>query len=92
MYQTGGFALSPYVPRGHTASLGVQPTMPERSSLGRTRGSIRPRAFVFSAFVGRGEVVSACRPNAPFAQLVRLSQTSIADEMREEHRRRVLGG
>jgi hypothetical protein len=32
----------------------------------------------------------SCRPNAPFAELVRLSQTSIADEMREEHRRRVL--
>jgi hypothetical protein len=29
--------------------------------------------------------------NAPFAELVRLSRTSIADEMREEHRRRVLG-
>ena len=28
-----------------------------------------------------------CRPNAPFAELVRLSRTSIADEMREEHRR-----
>jgi hypothetical protein len=27
----------------------------------------------------------------PFAELVRLSPTSIADEMREEHRRRVLG-
>jgi hypothetical protein len=34
----------------------------------------------------------SCRPNAPFAELVRLSQTSIADEMREGHRRRVLGG
>jgi hypothetical protein len=33
----------------------------------------------------------SCRPNAPFAVLVRLSRTSIADEMREEHRRRVLG-
>jgi hypothetical protein len=33
----------------------------------------------------------SCRPHAPFAELVRLSQTSIADEMREEHRRRVLG-
>ena len=33
----------------------------------------------------------SCRPNAPFAELVRLSQTSIADEMREDHRRRVLG-
>jgi hypothetical protein len=31
------------------------------------------------------------RPNAPFAELVRLSRTSIADEMREEYRRRVLG-
>jgi hypothetical protein len=28
----------------------------------------------------------SCRPNAPFAELVRLSPTSIADEMREEHR------
>src|SRR6202162_3184236 len=33
----------------------------------------------------------SCRPNAPFAELVRLSRTSIADEMREEHARRVLG-
>ena len=29
----------------------------------------------------------SCRPNAPFAEFVRLSRTSIADEMREEHRR-----
>jgi hypothetical protein len=28
----------------------------------------------------------SCRPNAPFAELVRLSRTSIADEMREEGR------
>jgi hypothetical protein len=33
----------------------------------------------------------SCRPNAPFAELVRLSRTSIADEMREGHRRRVPG-
>jgi hypothetical protein len=33
----------------------------------------------------------SCRPNAPFAELVRLSKTSIADEMRIEHTRRVLG-
>ena len=33
----------------------------------------------------------SCRPNAPFAELVRLSPKSIADEMREEHQRRVLG-
>jgi hypothetical protein len=32
----------------------------------------------------------SCRPNAPFAELARLSRMSIADEMREEHRRRVL--
>jgi len=45
---------------------------------------------------GDGAVTSlipalSCRPNAPFAELVRLSRTSIADEMREEHRWRVLG-
>jgi hypothetical protein len=28
----------------------------------------------------------SCRPNAPFAELVRLSRTSVVDEMREEHR------
>jgi hypothetical protein len=28
-----------------------------------------------------------CRPKAPFAELVRLSKTDIAEEMREEHRR-----
>ncbi len=33
----------------------------------------------------------SCRPNAPFAELVRLSRSSIADEMRIEHTRRVLG-
>ena len=33
----------------------------------------------------------SCRPNAPFAELVRLSRTSIAEEMRKEHRRLVLG-
>jgi len=33
----------------------------------------------------------ACRPHAPFAELVRLSGKSIADEMREHHTRRILG-
>jgi hypothetical protein len=33
----------------------------------------------------------SCRPNAPFAELVRLSRTSIADEMRVEYTRRILG-
>ena len=33
----------------------------------------------------------SCRAQAPFAQLVRLSRTGIADELRDEHTRRVLG-
>jgi hypothetical protein len=33
----------------------------------------------------------SCRPNAPFAELVRLSRTSVADEMRIAYTRRVLG-
>jgi len=33
----------------------------------------------------------SCRPHAPFAELVRLSSASIADELRGTHRRRVLG-
>jgi len=34
----------------------------------------------------------SCRPNAPFAELVRLSRASITDELREERARRPLGG
>jgi hypothetical protein len=33
----------------------------------------------------------SCRAHAPFAELVRLSPNSIADEMRGEDTRRVLG-
>jgi hypothetical protein len=33
----------------------------------------------------------SCRPNAPFAEFVQLSRTSMADETPEEHRRRVFG-
>jgi hypothetical protein len=33
----------------------------------------------------------SCCPSAPFAELVRLSPMSIADEMREEHTRQFLG-
>jgi hypothetical protein len=33
----------------------------------------------------------SCRPSAPFAELVRLSRTSIADGTSEQHQRRVLG-
>jgi hypothetical protein len=32
----------------------------------------------------------SCRPHPPFAELVRLSKASIADEMRAEHVRRVI--
>jgi len=33
----------------------------------------------------------SCRPNAPFAELICLSDKSVADELHEEHTRRVLG-
>ena len=33
----------------------------------------------------------ACRPHAPFAELVCLSDKSIADQMREQYTRRILG-
>ena len=39
----------------------------------------------------RGAVLPLISTNAPLAELVRLSRTSIADEMREEHRRCALG-
>lgn len=32
----------------------------------------------------------SCRPNAPFAELMRLSRTSVADEMRNDYTRRRL--
>jgi hypothetical protein len=32
-----------------------------------------------------------CRPNAPFAELFKLSQTSIGDELHDAHTRDVLG-
>ena len=32
-----------------------------------------------------------CRPHAPFAELVKLSPTSIADEIRKERQKRILG-
>jgi hypothetical protein len=33
----------------------------------------------------------SCRPHAPFAELVRLSDKSVVDELHEEHTRQVLG-
>jgi hypothetical protein len=33
----------------------------------------------------------SCRPHAPFAELIRLSDKSIADELHEQHTRRALG-
>jgi hypothetical protein len=32
-----------------------------------------------------------CRPHAPFAELIKVSQRSFGDELYEEHRRQVLG-
>jgi hypothetical protein len=52
----------------------------DRSSLRRGRDQPHSSALCRS-----------CRSNAPFAELVRLSRTSIADEMRAEHTRQVLG-
>ena len=34
----------------------------------------------------------SCRPHAPFAELVRLSDKSVADDLHEQHTRRALGG
>ena len=47
-------------------------------------------AFILLFILGALNL-SLVRSNAPFAELVRLSRTSIADEMRFEHTRRVLG-
>ena len=33
----------------------------------------------------------SCRPHAPFAELVRLSDKSVADDLHEQHTRRALG-
>ena len=51
---------------------------------------MRLSLFVLGIIAATVRAVLPCRPNAPFAELVRLSRTSIADEMREEHRQRVL--
>ena len=33
----------------------------------------------------------SCRPHAPFAELVRLADKSVADDLHEKHTRQVLG-
>jgi hypothetical protein len=58
-----------------------------RSSFVQGFGSGGAVTSVIPALSCRG-----CRPNAPFAELVRLSKTDIAEEMREEHRRRIFCG
>ena len=42
-----------------------------------------------ATYVAQGLIQSCPRPNPPFAELVRPSPTTIADEMREEHGRRL---
>jgi len=59
------------------------------SSIDLRRIDLHPDASVSSLIPALS--CRSCKPNAPFAALVRLSRTSIADEMREEHRKRVLG-
>jgi hypothetical protein len=61
------------------------------AKFGRLDHPRQQRRHRHSRAAGRTIAKAACRPNAPFAELVRLSRTSIADEMPEEHRRRVLG-
>jgi len=84
------------MPRGHAASLDAGPTTPERS-LVRPQRSIHPRVVAFDGLHWTKSAVAVIghringTPLRPTAELVRLSRTSIADEMREEHRRRVLG-
>jgi hypothetical protein len=63
--------------------------LPSRWAIGSYGCAAQPAARSMQLTFERSTV--SCRPNAPFAELVRLSRTSIVDEMREEHRRRVLG-
>ena len=62
----------------------AQPGADQASHFGRSYGALGPIAR-------RGNDILLTVVEAPFAELVRLSPTTIADEMREEHRRRVLG-
>jgi hypothetical protein len=64
---------------------------------GVTESDVAARIAAASAFAGdfahhpfRAFMIARI-VHAPFAELVRLSRTSIADEMRIEHTRRVLG-
>jgi hypothetical protein len=69
----------------------------ETQALAAREKTARSKALRFLRFAirsteeQRAKSVQSYRPNAPFAELVQLSRTGIADEMREEHRRRVLG-
>jgi hypothetical protein len=56
----------------------------------RSAPRVRERSIATATSVIPALSCRSCRPNAPFAELVRLSRTSIADEMREERRRRML--
>ena len=75
------------------------------TSAGPIYGSAVPAAVACSRLICAGSIVisimmvtglipalscRACRPHA-FAELMKLSPTSIAGELREEHRKRVLG-
>jgi hypothetical protein len=53
----------------------------------------QPHRFLLQRTAGPYMAGAAAMPptNAPFAELVKLSPRSIADEMREEYRKRVLG-
>ena len=77
------------VPRG-TGSCGcaVRPAAPFQAVDLRTLDR-----HPWSALTGLIPALScrSCRPHAPFAELICLSDKSIADELREDHSRRMLG-
>jgi hypothetical protein len=66
-------------------------TLAAREKTARSKALRFLRFAIRSAQEQRGKSVQSYRPNAPFAEFVQLPKTSIADEMRMEHTRRVLG-
>jgi hypothetical protein len=55
------------------------------------RRALGPQILADGENLGTRGKRRTCRPHAPFAELVRVSPRSIADEMREEHRALVMG-
>jgi len=76
MHQTGGFALSPYVPRGHTASFGC-PTANHGAVLPRSdHGELYARACSFSAPLSTRRSRVGCGRALRSAELVPLQSAA----------------